>query len=131
MKIVIAKNAGYCFGVRDAVDLAYDISNSEGNVYMLGDIVHNEQVVNDLPGNGSQHRYRIEEAYTNRSQTKMPQGSAYGSVAGIRSSIPVAFSNIARSGPRKVRVQASSVSQKALSADSALRIQSICSPDGC
>ena len=26
MKIVIAKNAGYCFGVRDAVDLAYDIS---------------------------------------------------------------------------------------------------------
>mgnify|MGYP006102772783 CR=1 FL=1 len=53
MKIVIAKNAGYCFGVRDAVDLAYDISNSEGNVYMLGDIVHNEKVVNDLNQNGA------------------------------------------------------------------------------
>ena len=48
MKITIAKDAGYCFGVRDAVDLAYDISNQEGTVYMLGDIVHNEKVVDDL-----------------------------------------------------------------------------------
>jgi 4-hydroxy-3-methylbut-2-enyl diphosphate reductase len=53
MKIVIAKNAGYCFGVRDAVDLAYDISNKEGNVFMLGDIVHNEKVVSDLSENGA------------------------------------------------------------------------------
>ena len=53
MKIVIAKNAGYCFGVRDAVDLAYDISNEEGNVFMLGDIVHYEKVVNDLSENGA------------------------------------------------------------------------------
>ena len=48
MKIIIAKNAGYCFGVRDAVDLAYNIAEKEGEVYMLGDIVHNENVVNDL-----------------------------------------------------------------------------------
>ena len=48
MKIIIAKNAGYCFGVRDAVDMAHDIAKQEGEVYMLGDIVHNERVVNDL-----------------------------------------------------------------------------------
>ena len=48
MKIIIAKNAGYCFGVRDAVDLAHDIADKKGKVYMLGDIVHNEKVVNDL-----------------------------------------------------------------------------------
>ncbi len=54
MKIVIAKNAGYCFGVRDAVDLAYDIAEKEGKVYMLGDIVHNENVVNDLNVVGAQ-----------------------------------------------------------------------------
>jgi len=48
MKVVIAKDAGYCFGVRDAVDMAYDIANKEGKVYMLGDIVHNEKVINDL-----------------------------------------------------------------------------------
>ena len=53
MKIVIAKDAGYCFGVRDAVDLAYDISKSEGTVYMLGDIVHNEKVVEDLNKSGA------------------------------------------------------------------------------
>jgi len=48
MKITVAKDAGYCFGVRDAVNLAYDTAEKHGNVYMLGDIVHNEQVVNDL-----------------------------------------------------------------------------------
>ena len=53
MKIIIAKDAGYCFGVRDAVDLAYDIAESEGNVFMLGDIVHNEKVVEDLNKAGS------------------------------------------------------------------------------
>ena len=48
MKIIIAKDAGYCFVVRDAVDLAYQSADKYGNVYMLGDIVHNEQVVEDL-----------------------------------------------------------------------------------
>ena len=53
MKVVIAKDAGYCFGVRDAVDMAYDIANKEGKVYMLGDIVHNEKVINDLNDAGA------------------------------------------------------------------------------
>ena len=48
MKITIAKDAGYCFGVRDAVNMAYDTSKVQGDVYMLGDIVHNEKVVADL-----------------------------------------------------------------------------------
>ena len=48
MRITVAKDAGYCFGVRDAVDLAYDTAKKYGEVYMLGDIVHNEQVVSDL-----------------------------------------------------------------------------------
>ena len=48
MKIEIAKDAGYCFGVRDAVNLAYDAAEKYGEVYMLGDIVHNERVVEDL-----------------------------------------------------------------------------------
>lgn len=48
MKITVAKDAGYCFGVRDAVNLAYENADNEGEVYMLGHIVHNERVVNDL-----------------------------------------------------------------------------------
>ena len=53
MKILLAKNAGYCFGVRDAVDMAYDTAKEHGDVYMLGHIVHNENVVNDLDKAGA------------------------------------------------------------------------------
>ena len=48
MKLLIAKDSGYCFGVRDAVDLAYKTAEESGDVFMLGNIVHNENVVNDL-----------------------------------------------------------------------------------
>lgn len=53
MKILLAKDAGYCFGVRDAVNLAYDTAEQNGDVYMLGDIVHNENVVQDLDSAGA------------------------------------------------------------------------------
>jgi 4-hydroxy-3-methylbut-2-enyl diphosphate reductase len=53
VKITVAKDAGYCFGVRDAVNMAYDSAEEFGNVYMLGDIVHNEQVVKDLENVGT------------------------------------------------------------------------------
>ena len=53
MKILLAKDAGYCFGVRDAVNLAYDTAEQNGDVYMLGHIVHNENVVQDLDSAGA------------------------------------------------------------------------------
>ena len=53
MKITVAKDAGYCFGVRDAVKLAYDTADKYGEVYMLGSIVHNEEVVDDLKRAGA------------------------------------------------------------------------------
>ena len=53
MKIFVAKDAGYCFGVRDAVNLAYNTAEKYGNVYMLGDIVHNENVVENLKKSGT------------------------------------------------------------------------------
>ncbi len=53
MKIIIAKDAGYCFGVRDAVNLAYETADKHGEVYMLGDIVQNENVVKDLEKSGA------------------------------------------------------------------------------
>ncbi len=48
MRIIVAKDAGYCFGVREAVNLAYETARKHGEVYMLGHIVHNENVVSDL-----------------------------------------------------------------------------------
>ena len=53
MKILVAKDAGYCFGVRDAVNLAYESGKEYGDVYMLGTIVHNEKVIDDLSRSGS------------------------------------------------------------------------------
>ena len=53
MKILVAKSAGYCFGVRDAVKIAYETSKKNGDVYMLGTIVHNERVVDDLSNVGA------------------------------------------------------------------------------
>ena len=53
MRITIAKDAGYCFGVRDAVNMTYDATDKKGDVYMLGSIVHNEKVVNDLELSGA------------------------------------------------------------------------------
>ena len=53
MKIFLAKDSGYCFGVRDAVNLAYKTVDKEGKVYMLGTIVHNEKVVEDLDAAGA------------------------------------------------------------------------------
>jgi len=52
MKITVAKHAGFCFGVRDAVDIAKDAAKKHGVVYMLGDIVHNERVVDELAETG-------------------------------------------------------------------------------
>ena len=40
MKITIAKDAGYCFGVRDAVDLAYKSAKENGEIYMPVSYTH-------------------------------------------------------------------------------------------
>ena len=61
MKITVAKDAGYCFGVRDAVNMAYDAADKYGDVYMLGSIVHNEEVVSDLEKAGAKVVSNLDE----------------------------------------------------------------------
>ncbi len=48
LKLSIAKDAGFCFGVKDAIAKAEESAQEFGKVYMLGDIVHNERVVHKL-----------------------------------------------------------------------------------
>ena len=48
MKINVAKSAGFCFGVKRALKIAREIAQSETAVEMLGDIVHNEDVVKTI-----------------------------------------------------------------------------------
>ena len=52
-KIITAKTAGFCFGVKRAVDMAFDAAvKNGGEVYTLGPIIHNPQVVDKLKSKG-------------------------------------------------------------------------------
>ena len=52
MKINVAKSAGFCFGVKKALKIAREIAQSGAEVEMLGDIVHNEEVVKNIENAG-------------------------------------------------------------------------------
>ncbi len=49
MKIVTAKRAGFCFGVKRALDITLDIAKKDKKgVYTLGPLIHNPQVIEKL-----------------------------------------------------------------------------------
>ena len=53
MKVVVAKSAGFCFGVERAVESVYsEISAEKSPIYTFGPKIHNEQVVADLESKG-------------------------------------------------------------------------------
>ena len=53
MKIITAKRAGFCFGVKRAIDITVDMAkeNKKG-LYTLGPIIHNPQVIAKLEAEG-------------------------------------------------------------------------------
>ena len=61
MEVTLAKSAGFCFGVKRAVDMVYEEAENGGNVYTYGPIIHNEEVVEDLKQKGVQVLHTIEE----------------------------------------------------------------------
>ena len=50
-KIIVAKSAGFCFGVSRSVDMAQELLK-EGEAYSLGQLIHNDDVVNRLASMG-------------------------------------------------------------------------------
>ena len=50
-EVILAKSAGFCFGVKRAVDTVYEQTGKK-NVYTFGPIIHNEEVVKDLEKKG-------------------------------------------------------------------------------
>ncbi|MBR5305869.1 MAG: bifunctional 4-hydroxy-3-methylbut-2-enyl diphosphate reductase/30S ribosomal protein S1 [Oscillospiraceae bacterium] len=52
MKITLAKTAGFCFGVKRAVDLTYNLAGEDKKVATLGELIHNKQLVADLEKQG-------------------------------------------------------------------------------
>lgn len=52
LRVEIDANSGFCFGVVYAVQMAEDILDEEGELYCLGDIVHNDEEVRRLEKKG-------------------------------------------------------------------------------
>lgn len=52
MEIILAKTAGFCFGVNRAVKMTYDLLAQGRKVATLGPLIHNPQVVADLEARG-------------------------------------------------------------------------------
>ena len=52
LSVDIDNNSGFCFGVVYAIEMAEDILEEEGNLYCLGDIVHNDEEVKRLEKKG-------------------------------------------------------------------------------
>jgi 4-hydroxy-3-methylbut-2-enyl diphosphate reductase len=62
MEVILAKTAGFCFGVQRAVDQVYEqIEKAEDKVYTFGPIVHNDYVVDDLKAKGVEVLNSVEE----------------------------------------------------------------------
>ena len=61
MEVVLAESAGFCFGVKRAVDTVYEEINKGGIIYTFGPIIHNKEVVNDFLKKGVKEINTLEE----------------------------------------------------------------------
>ncbi len=52
MKVMVAKECGFCHGVEDAISMAEKVLAEEGQVYSLGPIIHNKDMVKKLEEKG-------------------------------------------------------------------------------
>ena len=54
MDIKVSKYAGFCFGVKRAVDMVNELldDTSNGRIFSLGDIIHNSHAMNALKSKG-------------------------------------------------------------------------------
>ena len=52
MEVILAESAGFCFGVKRAVEKVYEQAAIGKKIYTFGPIIHNEEVVKDLENKG-------------------------------------------------------------------------------
>ena len=66
MEVILAEHAGFCFGVKRAVDTVYEQIENRGKggqpIYTFGPIIHNEEVVRDLQDRGVEVISSLEDA---------------------------------------------------------------------
>jgi (E)-4-hydroxy-3-methyl-but-2-enyl pyrophosphate reductase len=62
MEIVLAEHAGFCFGVRRAIEQATVETSRRGHLYSQGPLIHNRQVVEGLQGQGLEPIEDVDDA---------------------------------------------------------------------
>ena len=65
MEIIIGKTSGFCYGVKRAVDGALDEINNDNNIYCLGELVHNKEVISELEEKGIKFIDNIDDVKEN------------------------------------------------------------------
>src|SRR6267378_1261728 len=63
MEVRVAEHMGMCFGVRDAIDLALRLTR-QGPLTILGDLVHNPEVVAQMDAAGANRACTLDEVET-------------------------------------------------------------------
>ncbi|MDB4470651.1 4-hydroxy-3-methylbut-2-enyl diphosphate reductase [Deltaproteobacteria bacterium] len=61
MDIILAKSAGFCFGVKRATQMAFDASSQHEQIHSLGPLIHSPQVVEQLEQQGVRVCNQVEE----------------------------------------------------------------------
>lgn len=61
MEIIVGKTAGFCYGVKRAVEGAIKELDKDSNIDCLGEIVHNKQVIKELESKGLKFIEKIED----------------------------------------------------------------------
>ena len=52
-EVIVAKNCGFCFGVRRAVDMVYALRRStDKKIYVIGELIHNATFIERLKNDG-------------------------------------------------------------------------------
>ena len=66
MEIILAKNSGFCYGVKRAIEIALSEADKNKNhnkkIYTYGPIIHNDIVINDLKSNGIEDFTKISDS---------------------------------------------------------------------
>jgi len=65
-KVIMAKEVGFCFGVKRAINLTRQALAERNDVFILGDLVHNKRVTDELEGKGLR---KVEDYETEKSGT--------------------------------------------------------------
>jgi len=61
MKVIVAEKCGFCPGVRNAISLAEKILSDQQNVYSLGPVIHNKDMVERLARAGLKTVYNLDQ----------------------------------------------------------------------